>query len=68
MSKRIDYWDNMKAVLIFLVVLGHVILPVRENNDVLSVLFYTIYLFHMPAFVFVAGFFSKNYVKKEPTM
>lgn len=64
MSKRIDYWDNMKAVLIFLVVLGHVILPVRENNDVLSVLFYTIYLFHMPAFVFVAGFFSKNYVKK----
>lgn len=57
--------DNMKALLIFLVVAGHLIegfrpigLPAAEYFD------FWIYSFHMPAFIFVSGFLSKGYCKK----
>lgn len=62
--ERIYYWDNLKTILIFLVVLGHFLIPVMtRGNSVLSI-FYYIYLFHMPAFVFVSGVFSKKYIEK----
>ncbi len=63
-SSRIAYWDNLKAFLIFMVVLGHFVLLFRNKSNMLLSIFYYIYLFHMPAFVFVSGFFSKSYVKK----
>ncbi|MFQ9514256.1 MAG: acyltransferase family protein [Eubacterium sp.] len=64
-KERIYYWDNLKALLIFLVVLGHFLIPVsREGKSVESVYFF-IYLFHMPAFVFVSGYFAQYYMKKE---
>ena len=34
-----------------------------RDNAVLSA-FYFIYLFHMPAFVFVSGYFGKKYIEK----
>ena len=58
---REAYWDNLKLILIFLVVLGHFILPAFPDGTVTR----WIYLFHMPAFVFVSGFFSKSFVAKE---
>ncbi len=63
-SKRIAYWDNLKAILIFLVVLGHFLLPVIERGRSVSTACYWIYSFHMPAFVFVSGVFSKKYASK----
>ena len=64
-AQRIVYWDNLKAILIFLVVLGHFLLPVAtKNGRVVEAVFRWIYLFHMPAFVFVSGFFAKSYVKR----
>lgn len=64
-KQRIYYWDNLKAVLIFLVVLGHFLIPISgEGKSVQSVYFF-IYLFHMPAFVFVTGYFAKYYMKKD---
>lgn len=56
-----DYlFDNMKAVLIFLVVVGHVMNPdvftFLTNQSVYVFIFY----FHMPAFIFISGYFSKN--------
>lgn len=66
MEKRRDpYWDNVKLALIFLVVLGHFLLPVRKEEWFIETLYYWIYLFHMPAFVFVSGYFSKSYVRKK---
>ena len=56
-SNRIAYWDNLKAILIFLVVLGHI---VPECGAITYWLRFAIYTFHMPAFVFVSGFFSKK--------
>ena len=58
-SARIPFWDNLKALLIFLVVLGHTGTALGDNW--LSV----IYAFHMPMFVFVSGYFTKRKTIKE---
>lgn len=64
-TQRIAYWDNLKAFLIFLVVLGHFLLPEKmQNGNIVEAFYRWIYLFHMPAFVFVSGFFAKSYVKR----
>jgi fucose 4-O-acetylase-like acetyltransferase len=55
---RLFIWDNAKGVLIFLVVFGHFLLPYRSVSLVGKV-FNLIYLFHMPAFVFVSGYLSR---------
>lgn len=64
-KRRIYYWDNLKAVLIFLVVLGHFLLPVSGQGKSVQFVYFFIYLFHMPAFVFVTGYFAKYYMKKD---
>lgn len=49
--------DNFKGILIFLVVLGHIVGVSKEGVE--NIVNY-IYSFHMPAFVFISGYFSKN--------
>lgn len=61
---RDTYWDSLKFVLIFLVVLGHMIEPYITSSKVILTMYNFIYLFHMPLFVFVSGRFS---VMKERT-
>lgn len=62
MKKERDYlFDNIKGLLIFLVVLGHLLgyflFKVTHSIDIMYI---GIYLFHMPVFVFVSGYFSKR--------
>ncbi|HIU04302.1 MAG TPA: hypothetical protein IAD14_02390 [Candidatus Coprousia avicola] len=57
---RIAYFDNLKGLLIALVVVGHVISPVIATNRTANVLHHAIYLFHMPLFVFTTGLFSSS--------
>ncbi|NLS96487.1 MAG: acyltransferase family protein [Planctomycetaceae bacterium] len=60
--------DNLKGVLIFLVVFSHFLLHyVQEGVASLFVqtLTYYIFTFHMPLFVFVSGYFSKNVEKSR---
>lgn len=52
------YFDNLKLALIMLVVIGHLIAPSAGDSNSLLTLYLTIYSFHMPAFVFIAGYFS----------
>ncbi len=59
MKERIAFWDNFKGLLITLVVLGHFLWEYRglgAAGDLVS----AIYFFHMPAFIFVAGYLSKS--------
>lgn len=63
-SKRSKFFDNAKFILIFLVVLGHVISPLKDRDGVLFTLYTCIFLFHMPAFIFISGYFSKRFNKK----
>ena len=56
-KQRIYYWDNMKGILIFLVVLGHALYSF-QNFSKINAIVDIIYMFHMPAFVFISGYFS----------
>ncbi len=56
---RDSYFDNLKGILMLLVVIGHFILPM-ERTSVLWAMFYIIYLFHMPMFAMVSGYFAKG--------
>lgn len=64
-KQRIYYWDNLKALLIFLVVLGHFLLPVADVSKIIELPNAFIYRFHMPAFIFVSGYFSKSHIAKK---
>ena len=57
-------FDNIKVLLIFLVVFGHIIELFLEEHGYGTV-YNLIYSFHMPAFVFIAGYFSKNITKQR---
>lgn len=60
-SKTRDYlFDNYKALLIFLVVIGHFVGPSSTDNSFLMILKWLIVSFHMPAFIFISGYFSKK--------
>lgn len=63
-TKNRDYFfDNYKALLIVLVVVGHFIEPCYDNNVFLSGLKWMIFSFHMPAFIFISGYFSKREIR-----
>ena len=56
---RSAYWDNIKGFLIILVVFAHCLFDLQSrplNNFLVD----AIYMFHMPAFVFASGYFSKS--------
>ena len=59
MASRNYRIDNMKAVLIILVVIGHFLLPVSSTRFTTNSQ-YLIYSFHMPAFVFLSGYLAKG--------
>lgn len=63
-TSRSKYFDNAKFILIFLVVFGHVISPYKDQDKVLFTLYSVIFLFHMPAFILISGYFAKGYKKK----
>ena len=61
MQKTRDYlFDNYKVLLIFLVVVGHFTGPSVSKNEFLLVLKWIIVSFHMPAFIFISGYFAKR--------
>ena len=63
--QRIFLWDNLKFVLIFLVVLGHFIHNYDDDSWITECLYTYICSFHMPAFLFVSGLFSKKAIKEK---
>lgn len=68
--ERDTFLDNLKGVLIFLVVFAHyLVLYVEQNvaSPAVQTLCFFIYSFHMPLFVFVSGFFSKDVDKARET-
>lgn len=66
MVKERNYlFDNYKVFLIYLVVLGHFVSPSFHETGFLLAVKWFIFAFHMPAFMFVSGFFSK---KEKPVL
>ncbi len=61
-SVRNHHFDNIKALLIFLVVFGHMIEPLRDI-EFFKITYFIIYSFHMPLFIFLAGYFASPNTK-----
>lgn len=64
MKERIYKYDNIKALLIFLVVVGHLTTDYVSDYHCVRWVTLWIYAFHMPAFIFVSGLLHKPYITK----
>ena len=58
-------WDNVKFVLIFLVVLGHIADIYANVSGATGILRFVIYTFHMPLFIFISGLFGKKNIREK---
>lgn len=65
MKKRIYKYDNVKALLIFLVVVGHMTSDYVSDSHLVRWMTLWIYMFHMPAFIFLSGLVHKQYITEE---
>ncbi len=65
MDRRIYRYDNVKALLIFLVVLGHMTTDYVSDAHLVRWTTLWIYSFHMPAFIFISGLVHKHYITEE---
>lgn len=61
---RDGYFDSLKFVLITFVILGHT-LEANLDNRLSLALYNTVYMFHMPLFIFVTGYFSRKYSDRK---
>jgi len=58
MKQRIEWLDNLRAIAIFFVVLGHTVgLPAHVEKLIFS--------FHMPIFFWISGVFAKESIRDE---
>jgi fucose 4-O-acetylase-like acetyltransferase len=57
---RDPFFDNAKFLAIVLVVMGHAIEPMRGTREA-HALYLFVYMFHMPVFIIVTGYFSRTF-------
>ena len=55
------YFDNARFWLILLVVCGHFMGFLKDTNGLAQGVYLFIYSFHMPAFVLISGYLSRNF-------
>ncbi|MFI2640156.1 acyltransferase family protein [Streptomyces sp. NPDC018610] len=60
-GQRDAFFDNAKYLAIVLVALGHSWSAVKSGNRTLEAAYDVVYVFHMPAFIIISGFFSRNF-------
>ncbi|MEU4571867.1 MULTISPECIES: acyltransferase family protein [Nonomuraea] len=58
--KRDPYLDNVKFILIALVPIGHSLVPTLSADSARAAYIF-IYTFHMPLFVVISGYLSRNF-------
>lgn len=64
-KKRVPFFDNAKFLLMILVVFGHLLQPFMGETTWGHDLYFTIYSFHMPAFILISGYFAKSFDYKK---
>ena len=65
-STRNYHIDNIKGILILLVVCGHLLSTLQDMNSTFAIGVRTfIYFFHMPGFIFMSGYLAKGFLKKQ---
>ena len=63
-GERLLFFDNLKGFLILLVVLGHYLPSIPRWNVLATCVHELVFLFHMPLFVFISGFFAKGVLRE----
>ncbi|WP_067225822.1 acyltransferase family protein [Streptomyces sp. NBRC 109706] len=63
-TSRDPFFDNAKYLAIVLVAIGHAWTPLREDSRTMAALYMFVYAFHMPAFIMIAGYFSRNFTAR----
>lgn len=58
-------YDGLKFLLIVLVTIGHFSEPYRYTHSMIGAGYSVIYLFHMPLFILLSGYFSKHITLKK---
>ena len=61
---RDPFFDNAKFLLLVIVVFGHLLQPFIGEAGWVHDLYFTIYTFHMPAFILISGYFAKSFARK----
>ena len=65
--QRDNMMDNVKALLLFLVAFGHTLDVYKGSVGAELYIMKYIYLFHMPLFAFITGYFTKNFERARET-
>lgn len=65
MTARYNYIDNIKGFLIILIVFSHFIADYINQSVYINLLYTFIFTFHIPLFVFISGYLSKNAEKQR---
>ncbi|MGW0082942.1 acyltransferase family protein [Streptomyces sp. NPDC003393] len=60
-KQRDPFFDNAKYLAIVLVAVGHTWATVKSDSRTLEAAYNVVYTFHMPAFIIISGFFSRNF-------
>ncbi|MHA5050250.1 acyltransferase family protein [Streptomyces sp. SD15] len=60
-QSRDAFFDNAKYLAIVLVAIGHAWEPLRHSSRTVTALYVVVYAFHMPAFIVISGYFSRNF-------
>lgn len=63
-KQRDPYFSNAKFGLIALVICGHSWSDLLDGSNSVYAFYMTLYNFHMPAFIFISGYFSKTFSGK----
>jgi fucose 4-O-acetylase-like acetyltransferase len=59
--QRDAFFDNAKYLAIVLVAMGHFWEPLRSGSRAVLGLYLFVYAFHMPVFILISGYFSRNF-------
>ncbi|MGW3303340.1 acyltransferase family protein [Streptomyces rubiginosohelvolus] len=65
-KKRDPYFDNVKYLAIVLVAVAHAWEPVMDGSRATRALYMVVYMFHMPAFILISGYFSRSFDMTAP--
>ncbi|GAB3652638.1 acyltransferase family protein [Actinocorallia lasiicapitis] len=60
-KRRDPFFDNAKYLAILLVAAGHTIVGLRHKVPAAEALYLYVYMFHMPLFIVITGYFSRNF-------